>query len=71
LYENALLFKQGYYDYNYVLLNKDGSLDPGYIGGNFEKTENEYQVLVYYRDIGARYDQIIGVGSANSINITN
>lgn len=71
LYENALLFKQGYYDYNYVLLNTDGSLDPGYISGNFEKTENEYQVLVYFRDIGARYDQLIGVGSANSVNITN
>ncbi len=71
LYENALLFKQGYYDYNYVLLSPDGTIDPGYISGNFEKTENEYTVLVYYRDIGARYDQIIGVGSANSINITH
>ncbi len=70
LYENALLFKQGYYDYKYVLVNADGTIDPGYIGGNFEKTENEYTVLVYFRDIGARYDQIIGVGSANSINIT-
>lgn len=70
LYENALLFKQGYYDYTYVLLKKDGTIDPGYISGNFEKTENEYTVLVYYRDIGARYDQIIGAGSGNSINIT-
>lgn len=71
LYENARLFKQGYYDYKYVLLHPDGTLEPGYISGNFEKTENEYQVLVYFRDLGARYDQIIGVGSANSINITN
>lgn len=71
LYENARLFKQGYYDYRYVLLHPDGTLEPGYISGNFEKTENEYQVLVYFRDLGARYDQIIGVGSANSINITN
>lgn len=71
LYENALLFKQGYYDYKYVLLRPDGTIDPGYISGNFEKTENEYTVLIYYRDIGARYDQIIGAGSANSINITN
>lgn len=71
LYENARLFKQGYYDYKYVLLYPDGSLDPGFISGNFWKTENEYQVLVYFRDIGARYDQIIGVGNANSINISN
>ncbi len=71
LYENALLFKQGYYDYKYVLLYPDGTLDPGYISGNFWKTENEYQVLVYFRDLGARYDQIIGTGNASSINITN
>lgn len=70
-YENAILFKQGYYDYKYVLLNPDSTLDPGFISGNFEQTENEYTVLVYYREIGARYDQIIGVGIANSINITH
>lgn len=71
LYENARLFKQGYYDYKYVLLHPDGTIEPGYISGNFEKTENDYQVLVYFRDLGARYDQIIGLGSANSINITH
>lgn len=71
LYENARLFKQGYYDYKYILLLPDGSIDPGFISGNFWKTENEYQVLVYFRDLGARYDQIIGTGNASSINITN
>ncbi len=71
LYENASLFKQGYYDYTYVLVNPDGSINPGFINGNFEKTENEYQVLIYFRDLGARYDQIIGLGSANSINISH
>ena len=71
LYENALLFKQGFYNYKYVLLRKDGSIDEGFFSGNFDKTENEYQVLVYFRDLGSRYDKIIGLGSANSINITN
>jgi hypothetical protein len=71
LYENAQLFKQGFYNYKYVLLRKDGSIDDGYFSGNFDKTENEYQVLVYFRDLGSRYDKIIGLGSANSINITN
>lgn len=71
LYENARLFKQGYYDYKYILLRPDGSIDPGFISGNFWKTENEYQVIVYFRDLGARYDQIIGTGNASSINITN
>jgi hypothetical protein len=71
LYENAQLFKQGFYNYKYVLLRKDGSIDQGFFSGNFDKTENEYQVLVYFRDLGSRYDKIIGLGSANSINITN
>lgn len=71
LYENALLLKQGFYNYKYVLLNKDGSLDEGFISGNFDVTENEYQVLVYFRDLGARFDQIIGFGNASSLNISN
>ena len=57
--------------YKYILLNPDGSINPGFISGNFDKTENEYTVLAYYRDIGGRFDRVIGIGSANSVNITN
>jgi len=71
LYENAQLFKQGFYNYKYILVREDGSIDDGFISGNFDKTENQYQVLVYFRDLGGRYDQIIGLGNANSRNITN
>ena len=71
LYENAQLFKQGFYNYKYVLVKKDGSIDENFFSGNFDKTENDYQVLVYFRDLGSRYDKIIGLGTANSINITN
>ena len=70
-YEAARLFKQGYYNYKYVLLNEDGSLDDGFISGNFDETENIYAILVYYRTPGARYDRMIGVGYANSEIIRN
>ncbi|HET8753001.1 MAG TPA: DUF5103 domain-containing protein [Salinimicrobium sp.] len=70
-YETARLFKQGFYNYKYVLLREDGILDEGFISGNFEKTENQYSVLVYYRDVGGRYDRIIGVGTANSLDMAN
>lgn len=70
-YEVARLFKQGYYNYKYVLLNKDGSIDDGFISGNFDETENIYTILVYYRTPGARYDRLIGVGYTNSENIRN
>lgn len=70
-YETKRLFKQGFYNYKYILLNKDGSVNDGIISGNFDETENQYTVLVYYRELGARYDRIVGAGSANSRNITN
>ena len=71
LYEVARLFKQGFYNYKYVLLRPDGTLDEGFVSGNFDETENEYTVIIYYRPVGGRYDRIIGTGSANSVNITN
>lgn len=70
-YKNERLFKQGFYNYKYVVVNRDGSVDDGAVSGNFWQTENDYTVLVYFRDLGARYDRIIGAGSANSININN
>ncbi|WP_203296011.1 type IX secretion system plug protein [Luteirhabdus pelagi] len=70
-YRNSRLFKQGYYDYKYVLVNRDGSIDEGAISGNFWQTENAYTVLVYYRNLGARFDRLIGMGKANSTTITN
>ncbi|PKA82311.1 uncharacterized protein DUF5103 [Ulvibacter sp. MAR_2010_11] len=70
-YRNSRLFKQGYYDYKYVLVDRDGSIDEGAIDGNYWQTENEYTVLVYYRDLGGRYDRIIGIGVGTSKEITN
>ena len=71
LYTNMMLLKQGFYNYKYVVLNKNNVLDEGAISGNFYQTENNYKVIVYYRDLGARYDKIIGIGEGSSINISN
>lgn len=70
-YTNARLLKQGYYNYKYVVVNRDGSIDEGAVGGDFWQTENDYTVIAYFRDLGARYDRIIGTGYANSTTITN
>ena len=70
-YHAPILLKQGFYNYKYVIVDSDGNIDEGSISGNFYQTENNYKVLVYYRDLGARYDQIIGFGEANSVNISN
>jgi len=71
VYETRLLLKQGFYNYKYVLVDKNNNLDEGAISGNFDQTENNYKVLVYYRDLGGLYDKIIGVGEASSTFITN
>ena len=70
-YRNSRLFKQGFYNYRYVLVDRDGSIDETAVGGSFWQTENEYTVLVYYRDLGGRYDRIIGMGKGVSTKITN
>jgi hypothetical protein len=70
-YQNSRLFKQGFYNYKYVLVDRDGTIDEGAISGNYWQTENDYTVLVYYRDLGGRFDRIIGMGRGSSTNITN
>ncbi|MDH7911470.1 DUF5103 domain-containing protein [Winogradskyella sp. SYSU M77433] len=71
-YETMLRLKQGFYNYKYVAVDKTTKeLDEGAISGDFWQTENNYKVLVYYRDLGARFDRLIGFGEANSENITN
>ena len=71
-YECTLRLKQGFYNYKHVVVDKStGQLDEGAISGNFWQTENNYKVLVYYRNLGARYDRLIGFGEASSIDISN
>jgi len=70
-YETRLLLKQGFYNYKYVLVDKNNNVDEGAISGDFDQTENNYKVLVYYKDLGGLYDKIIGVGEASSTLITN
>lgn len=70
-YQVALKLKQGFYNYKFVAVDQNSKLHQGLVSGNFYETENNYKVIVYYRDLGARYDRIIGFGENNSINIRN
>lgn len=65
-YKASAYFKQGYYDYMYALLNENGTLDFETIEGNWYETENDYQILIYYREFGSFYDRIIAVKNFNS-----
>lgn len=72
VYEKALLIKQGFTNYQYVIADNNGKIDDeNAIDGNFYQTENNYFVLVYYKENNQRYDRIIGQGIASSVDITN
>ena len=72
IYEKALLIKQGFTNFQYVIADGNGKIDEeNAIDGNFFQTEDNYFVLVYYKENNQRYDRIIGKGIASSIDITN
>ena len=72
IYEKAILIKQGFTNYKYVIADSKRNIDnENAIDGNFYQTENEYTILTYYKENTGRYDRIIGKGTANSLNIIN
>lgn len=62
LYTAEIPLKQGSYNYQYVVLPKegDGKPDTSPVEGNFYETRNEYLVQVFYRPPGARADRLVG-----------
>lgn len=66
-YIGVLLLKQGYYNYLYASIGNDNVPDYELTEGNWFETENEYTILAYYRQLGSRYDRLIGVRNINSL----
>lgn len=69
VYEKSMLLKQAYYSYMYVTKDagaKDAVPSMDLTEGNYWETENNYVVLVYYRAMGDRYDQLVGLVMLNS-----
>lgn len=57
-YEADILLKTGYYNYLYLALphgQTDGAALTAPAEGDFFQTENEYTILVYYKQTGTRY----------------
>jgi hypothetical protein len=65
-YEKILLLKQGYYNYQFLVL-ENGKTTLAPIEGNFEQTENDYLIFVYYKAIGDRNHRLIGADVINSV----
>ena len=64
-YRLSLLLKQGLYNYLY-LTRSANNYSTAKIEGNYYETENEYQIFVYHRPPGQRYDSLIGVQTIQS-----
>lgn len=59
--------KQGVYDYHYVWADENGKLiDEHTFDGSFFETENNYQILIYYKALGSRFDELIAFEELNS-----
>lgn len=70
IYEKAILIKQGFTNFQYQISDEKGNIDAqDAIDGNYWQTENDYTILVYYRENNDRYERVIGKSSANS-NVT-
>lgn len=69
-YELTVLLKQGYYNYLYGYRSNDGStLDETMIEGSHWETENEYEVMVYYKPTGGNYDRLIYLNYVKSTGV--
>jgi hypothetical protein len=68
-YEATMFLKQGWYNYEYVFL-KDGETigTASLFEGSHYETENDYIILVYYRNPRDRFDRVIGTVIANTLN---
>jgi len=67
-YEKALYLKQGYYNYQYAFLeNGSTAADISFIEGTHSQTENDYTILIYYKEPTAHYERLIGVKFLNNL----
>ena len=66
--ETDILFKQGFYNYTYVIKEEDKDVNIEAIEGSFQETENNYTILVHYKPFGERIGRIVGATTINSKN---
>jgi len=57
-YKGSLILKQGWYNYQYLVESPSHPLN--YFDGNWSATNNQYQIIVYYRPYDISTDLIIG-----------
>jgi hypothetical protein len=59
-YNAVVLQKLGYYNYQLLLCDLDGTTHTLPEEGSFYQTENRYEAFVYYRQVGGRSWRLVG-----------
>ena len=60
-YYKSYFLKQGGYNYIYVFLPKGGSQATQIpIEGSFWQSSNQYEIYLYYKPLGSRYERLVG-----------
>lgn len=70
-YKGTFMLKQGYYNYQYLVVPRESEAGVSPFGqprgttarfeGDYYQTENDYRILVYLCQPGARYDRLVGM----------
>ncbi len=67
MYYLTLFLKQGYYNYQYLVVkNDEKKANETIIEGSSYEAENDYLIYIYYRDFRTNADRLVGLDVANS-----
>lgn len=67
-FTQRILAKQGVTEYHYTWANNSGKIiNDTLFDGSFFETENDYEILVYYRAPGSRFEELIAFTTLNSV----
>jgi hypothetical protein len=61
LYQASILMKQGIYNYRF-----ETKFPSSFLEGNYAQAENNYEIFVYLRKPGKRYDELVGFQKINT-----
>lgn len=70
MYELSFLLKMGYYNYCFATVDRSDALQKPsfeFTEGNHNETENDYTILVYYRSLSGRADELAGFSTLNTL----
>ncbi len=60
MYRKEIFLKQGFYDYLISYESGNQESQPWIMEGSFFQTQNDYEIIIYHKAIGGRFERIVG-----------